>query len=78
MRNQGLTFEAHAIGATFHTLGRTVSETNIVTFVDLCGFNEPLFMDMGYAARESVSKKRAARGALIRRGGSGCPGGAAR
>jgi len=64
MRTQGLTFEAHTVGATFHTLGRTVSETDIVTFVNLCGFNEPLFMDMEYVARESVFKKRAAPGAL--------------
>jgi acyl dehydratase len=64
MRSQGLTFEAHTVGAVFHTLGRTVSETDIVTFVNLCGFNEPLFMDMEYVARESVFKKRAAPGAL--------------
>ena len=64
MRSQGLTFEAHTVGATFQTLGRTVSETDIVTFVNLCGFNEPLFMDMEYVARESVFTKRAAPGAL--------------
>jgi acyl dehydratase len=64
MRTHGLTFEAHAIGAKYHTRRRTVSETDIVTFVNLCGFNEPLFMDMEYVARESVFKKRAAPGAL--------------
>ena len=32
MRTEGLTFEAHEIGATFRTLGRTVSETDIVTY----------------------------------------------
>ena len=64
MIGQGLTFEQHEIGATVRTLGRTVSETDIVTFVNLCGFNEPLFMDMEYVARESVFKKRAAPGAL--------------
>ncbi len=64
MRTEGLTYEAHSIGATFQTLGRTVSETDIVTFVNLCGFNEPLFMDMEYLARESVFKRRAAPGAL--------------
>jgi hypothetical protein len=35
-------------------------------------------MNMEYVARESIFKKRAAPGALIRRGGSGSPGGAAR
>ena len=64
MHTEGLTYEAHAVGATYRTLGRTVSETDIVTFVNLCGFTEPLFMDMEYVARESVFKRRAAPGAL--------------
>ena len=64
MRTQGLNFEQHEVGATFRTLGRTVSETDIVTFVNLCGFNEPLFMDMEYVARESVFTRRAAPGAM--------------
>jgi len=64
MRQEGLTFEEHAIGAKYATLGRTVSETDVVTFVNLCGFNEPIFMDMEYAARESVFKGRAVPGAL--------------
>ena len=64
MRSEGLTFEQHDLGATFRTLSRTVSETDIVTFVNLCGFNEPLFMDMEYVAKESVFKGRAAPGAM--------------
>jgi acyl dehydratase len=64
MRTAGLDFEEHAIGATYRTLGRTVSETDIVTFVNLCGFNEPLFYDMEYVKRESVFGRRAAPGAL--------------
>jgi acyl dehydratase len=64
MRGQGLTYEQHEVGATLRTLGRTVSETDIVTFVNLCGFTEPLFMDMEYVARESVFGRRAAPGAL--------------
>ncbi len=64
MRQHGLTFEEHTLGAKYETLGRTVSETDIVSFVNLCGFNEALFMDMEYAARESVFKGRAAPGAL--------------
>ena len=61
---QGLTFEAHRVGDVHRTLARTLSETDIVTFVNLCGFNEPLFMDMEYVARESVFGRRAAPGAL--------------
>ena len=64
MLNQGVTFEEHRIGATYTTLARTVSETDIVNFVNLCGFTEPLFMDMEYVARESVFGRRAAPGAL--------------
>jgi acyl dehydratase len=64
MIGEGLTFEAHTIGATYRTSRRTVSETDIVTFVNLCGFTEPIFMDMEYAARESLFGRRAAPGAL--------------
>ena len=64
MRSHGLTFEEHSIGARYRTLARTVSETDIVTFVNLCGFTEPLFVDMEYVARESVFKRRVAPGAL--------------
>src|SRR2546425_11308011 len=64
MIGQGLHFEQHEIGATIRTLSRTVSETDIVTFVNLCGFTEPLFMDMEYVARETLFQRRAAPGAL--------------
>ena len=64
MKTRGLTYEEHAVGAVYQTLGRTVSEADICAFVNLCGFNEPLFMDMEYVAKESVFKGRAAPGAL--------------
>jgi acyl dehydratase len=64
VQGSGLTWEQHAVGATYQTRGRTVSETDIVTFVNLCGFIEPLFIDMEYVARESIYKRRAAPGAL--------------
>ena len=64
MRSEGATFEQHKIGDVYRTLGRTVSETDIVNFVNLCGFTEPLFMDMEYVKRESVFGRRAAPGAL--------------
>ena len=64
MRTQGVTFEEHRVGARYRTLGRTVSQTDIVTFVNLCGFTEPLFMDMEYVRKESVFGRRAAPGAL--------------
>ena len=64
MKTGGLTYEEHAVGAVYRTLGRTVSEADICAFVNLCGFNEPLFMDMEFVAKESVFKGRAAPGAM--------------
>ncbi len=64
MIGQGLTWEEQSVGAIYRTLARTVSETDIVSFVNLCGFTEPLFMDMEYVARESIFGRRAAPGAL--------------
>lgn len=61
---EGVDFEGHAVGAVYHTLGRTVSETDIVTFVNLCGFNEPLFLDMEFVKKHSIFGRRAAPGAL--------------
>ena len=61
---QGLTYEQHAIGAGVRDARRTVTEADICAFVNLCGFNEPLFMDMEFVATESVFKGRAAPGAF--------------
>ncbi|HEU5310721.1 MAG TPA: MaoC/PaaZ C-terminal domain-containing protein [Candidatus Eisenbacteria bacterium] len=61
---EGVDFEGHAVGAVYRTLARTVSETDIVTFVNLCGFNEPLFLDMEFVKKHSVFGRRAAPGAL--------------
>jgi acyl dehydratase len=64
VKSHGLTYEEHTVGAVYRTLGRTVSEADICAFVNLCGFNEPLFMDMEYVAKESVFEGRAAPGAM--------------
>jgi acyl dehydratase len=64
MTGHGVFFDDYKIGTTYKTLARTVSETDIVSFVNLCGFIEPLFMDMEYVAKESVFGRRAAPGAL--------------
>ncbi len=63
-RTQGVTFEEFSVGDRFTTLARTVSEVEIVNFVNLAGFTEPLFMDLEYVARESVFKTRVAPGVL--------------
>ena len=64
MIRQGLTYEEHEVGATYETLGRTVTEADICAFVNLCGFNEPLFYDMEYVATSSVFKGKPAPGAF--------------
>ena len=64
MNAHGLDFERHTVGAVYRTLARTVSETDIVNFVNQCGFTEPLFQDMEYVKKESVFGRRAAPGAL--------------
>jgi acyl dehydratase len=64
MIGQGVLFDDYTIGATYTTLARTVSETDIVNFVNLGGFTEPLFMDMEYVAKESVFGRRAAPGVM--------------
>ena len=64
MHASGVTFERHQVGTVYRTLAQTVSETDIVNFVNQCGFTEPLFLDMEYVKRESVFGRRAAPGAL--------------
>jgi len=64
MIGHGLYFDDCKVGSIYRTLARTISETDIVTFVNLGGFTEPLFMDMEYVKKESVFGRRAAPGAM--------------
>jgi acyl dehydratase len=59
-----LHFEDLAVGARYRTLGRSVSDFEILQFVTLAGFTEPLFMDLEYIRRESVFGSRVAPGVL--------------
>ncbi len=61
---QGLHFEDFTEGKKLYTSRRTVTETDLVTFTTLCGFFEPLFMDLAYVESETPFKKRIAPGAL--------------
>lgn len=47
---RGKTFEEMVPGSIFRTASRTVTETDLVCFVTLFGFNEPLFWDARHAA----------------------------
>ncbi len=64
MITQGLYYEQHEIGARYETLRRTIGDADISAFVNLCGFTEPLFMDMEFVAKESVFKGRPVPGAF--------------
>ena len=64
MQTHGLYFEDHEVGARYESRARTVCEADITSFVNLCGFTEPLFYDMEYVARESIFKARPAPGAF--------------
>jgi acyl dehydratase len=43
----GQTFGEMVPGSRFRTASRTITETDLVTFVTLTGMNEPLFYDEG-------------------------------
>ena len=47
---QGQTWEEMTVGRVFRTAARTVTETDLITFVTWGGFTEPLFMDASHAA----------------------------
>lgn len=57
-------FEDFAVGASYETHARTVTETDIVTFVNLFGFFEPLFIDMEFVKNQSLFGSRIAPGAF--------------
>ena len=50
-------FEEFKVGARYRTLGRTVSDFEILQFVTLTGFTEPLFMDMEYIRGRACSAR---------------------
>lgn len=47
---QGLTWEDMTAGSSFRTAARTITESDLMSFVHLAGFNEPLFYDASHAA----------------------------
>ena len=47
---RGMTWEEMTVGSAFRTAWRTVTESDLMSFVTLFGFNEPLFWDAGHLA----------------------------
>ena len=61
----GLHFEELPLGRQFRTIGRTVTEADIVNFVNCTGMVEVLFTNTEYLKHESHIKGRLAPGALV-------------
>ena len=61
---QGFYYEDLPLGRTFKTIGRTVTEPDIVNFINATGMTEVIFTDMDFVAEESDIKGRVAPGAL--------------
>jgi acyl dehydratase len=47
---KGQTWEDMTVGSAFRTAARTITETDLVTFVTWAGFTEALFLDASHAA----------------------------
>ena len=50
----GLHFEDLPVGRRFRTVGRTITDADIVSYVNCTGLTEVLFTDAEYRARESA------------------------
>ena len=61
----GLFYEDLPLGRKFMTVGRTITETDIVNFVNCTGMTEVLFTDLEFIKTQSDIKGRPAPGALV-------------
>lgn len=62
---QGFFWDDLAIGASFRTFGRTITDADIVAFVGCTGMLEVLFTDAVYRERHAAIAGRVAPGALV-------------
>lgn len=60
----GLHFEELPMGRQFKTIGRTITESDIVNFINCTGMTEVLFTDLEYLEKHSDIRGRVAPGAL--------------
>ncbi|MCD1628192.1 MULTISPECIES: MaoC family dehydratase N-terminal domain-containing protein [Rhodobacterales] len=61
----GLFFEDVTVGRTFKTIGRTISEADIINFVTCTGMTEVLFTNSVFQEEESLIKGRVVPSALV-------------
>jgi acyl dehydratase len=62
--SRGTMFEDMTVGRQFRTDHRTITETDLVTFITLGGFNDPLFWDARHAQAVGLAG-RLVPGALV-------------
>lgn len=62
---QGLHWDELKVGDQFRTFGRTITEADIVSFINCTGFLEVLFTDAEFREKHSAIKGRVAPGALV-------------
>ena len=55
----GFTWEEYTVGDRFKTLGRTITETDIVNFIGVTGMNEVLFTDRTFIAGVAAAGRAA-------------------
>jgi acyl dehydratase len=61
----GLHFEDLPVGRAFKTIGRTITEPDIVAFINCTGMTEVLFTNLEFLAHESDIKGRLAPGSMV-------------
>ena len=61
----GIHFDDLPLGRRFRTVGRTITETDIVLFINTIGMTEVLFTNYEFIANESPTRKRVAPGSLV-------------
>jgi acyl dehydratase len=62
---QELYFEEYELGAVYETGRRTVTDYDISTFVGLCGFGGPIWMDLDYVRQDKYYAGRLTPGMLV-------------
>jgi len=61
----GFCFEDLPLGRQFKTVGRTITESDVVNFINTVGMQEVLFMNVEFLKEESHIKGRVAPGSLV-------------
>jgi acyl dehydratase len=61
----GLYFEDLPVGRKFRTIGRTLTEADLVNFIGVTGLTEVLFSNLEFLERESDIKRRVVPAAMV-------------